>query len=273
MGVIKAVYMHTDLEGVAGVDNWDPRHADYAREAKGVYERAEVQRLLTAEVNAAVLGLQDAGVEEILINDSHGSGRTILPEQLAAGARIIRGTDRPHEYVGMDLRVGDKGRFDALVQVGMHAMSDTPNACLCHTESDSYRAWRINGAAVGEMEMAAYLAGELGIPWVFTSGDLHACREAESWVPGMTSAAVKEGLSKFCAIHLAPVDACKLIRERVRLAMERVEAVRPLVPTSPVTMEIERRQPGPVDLPPGWERKDAFTIRRSGATLWEIYPA
>ena len=33
---VKSVYMMTDLEGVAGVDDWDPRHADYANEAKGV---------------------------------------------------------------------------------------------------------------------------------------------------------------------------------------------------------------------------------------------
>ena len=59
---VKSVYMLTDMEGVAGVDNWDPRHFDYAAQAKGVYERSEVQRLLTGEVNAACRGLFDAGV-------------------------------------------------------------------------------------------------------------------------------------------------------------------------------------------------------------------
>ena len=53
---IKSVYMVTDLEGVAGVDYWDPRHSDYASEARGVYERSEAQRLLTQEVNAACEG-------------------------------------------------------------------------------------------------------------------------------------------------------------------------------------------------------------------------
>ena len=50
---VKAVYMMTDLEGVAGVDDWDPRHRDDATTAKSVYDRAEMQRLLTGEVNAA----------------------------------------------------------------------------------------------------------------------------------------------------------------------------------------------------------------------------
>ena len=69
MAGVKSVYMVTDLEGPAGVDNWDARHAEYAVEAKGVYERSEQQRLLTGEVNAAAEGLQAAGVEEILINE------------------------------------------------------------------------------------------------------------------------------------------------------------------------------------------------------------
>ena len=71
---VKSVYMMTDLEGVAGVDDWDPRHRDDATTAKGVYDRAEMQRLLTGEVNAAAEGLFAAGVEEIIINDAHGAG-------------------------------------------------------------------------------------------------------------------------------------------------------------------------------------------------------
>ena len=36
---VKSVYMMTDLEGVAGVDDWDPRHREDATTAKGVYDR------------------------------------------------------------------------------------------------------------------------------------------------------------------------------------------------------------------------------------------
>ena len=95
MGSVKAAYVFTDLEGVAGVDDWDPRRNDYAAQAKGVYERSEMQRLLTGEVNAAAQGLFEAGVQEILINDAHGAGRTILVEELVSGVQIVRGRDRP----------------------------------------------------------------------------------------------------------------------------------------------------------------------------------
>ena len=89
---LKSVYMVTDMEGVAGIDMWDPRRRDDAAMARGVYDRAEIQRLLTGEVNAAAQGLFDAGVVDIYINDGHGAGRTILVEELISGVKIARGT-------------------------------------------------------------------------------------------------------------------------------------------------------------------------------------
>ena len=264
MGAIRSVYVVTDLEGVAGVDDWDPRRRDYAAQAKGVAERTEMQRLLTGEVNAAVEGLLQAGVTEILINDAHGAGRTILVEELISGVRIVRGKDRPNWMVGIG------SRFDALVQVGMHAMAGTPGACLAHTQSLGY-TYRINGREFGEMEQAALLAGELGIPWVFTAGDAHACREAEDWVPGIVTAPVKTGLSTTCAIHLAPVDSRALIRERIQEAVACAGEIAPLALEGPLVMEIEREEPWPAKIREGAERVDAFTLRYMGERFWEVF--
>ncbi|NLT41807.1 MAG: M55 family metallopeptidase [Anaerolineae bacterium] len=265
MDPVQTAYVVTDMEGVAGVDDWDPRHAPHAAEALGVYQRAEVQRLLTGEVNAVAEGLFAAGVTEVIVNDGHGAGRTILPEELISGIKIVRGTQRPQVLPGISRRV------DILVQVGMHAMSDTPEANLAHTQSKGVKAYRVNGRPVGEMEQGAYLAGELGIPWVFTAGDEHACREAEEWVPQMVTAAVKRGLSTLSAIHLAPVDARALIRERVQLAVQRASLIAPIRPEPPVVMEIELREPGPVNLHPGGERVDAFTTRWVGDSFWDVF--
>lgn len=264
MGAVRAVYMMTDLEGVAGVDDWDPRHTDYAVEAKGVYERSEMQRLLTGEVNAAARGLFAAGVEEVLVNDAHGAGRTILPEELIPGVRIARGRARPCWLLGASRR------FDALVQVGMHAMGYTPDACLAHTMSRGVR-YRVNGREIGEMGMAACLAGHLGIPWIFTSGDLHACRESEAWVEGIVTAPVKEGLSELCAIHMAPADARRLIRKRIRKAVKKAGEIAPLAVEGPVEMEVQREEPWPEEIRPGAERVDAYTVRMRGDTFWEVF--
>jgi D-amino peptidase len=276
MTSVKSAYIFTDLEGVAGIDDWDPRHSDYAAQAKGVYERAEMQRLLTGEVNAAIEGLFAAGVEEILVNDAHGAGRTILVEELISGVQLVRGRDRPGWIIGIS------PRFDALVQVGMHPMAGTPAGCLAHTMSRGY-IYRINGREFGEMEQAALLAGELGIPWIFTSGDAHACREAEAWVPGMVTAPVKTGLSATSAIHLAPVDARALIRERVQEAVARAGEIAPLtIPDAsscldeasgvgPFVMEIVREEPWPAQIRAGAERVDAFTLRYTGASFWQVF--
>lgn len=261
---MKSVYVMTDLEGVAGVDDWDPRHTDYGNEAKGVYERSEMQRLLTGEVNAAAEGLFKVGVEEILVNDAHGAGRTILPEELIRGVRVARGLNRPSWLLGISKR------FDALVQVGMHAMGGTPNACLAHTMSRGI-IYRVNGREIGEMGMAALLAGQLGIPWVFTSGDLHACREAEAWVPGIVTAPVKEGLSDLCAIHRTPADARSLIRERIQEAVKKAGEIAPLTIERPVVIEIVREDPWPAKLKEGAERVDAFTVRYTGAHFWQVF--
>jgi D-amino peptidase len=261
---IRSAYVFTDLEGVAGVDDWDPRNRDYGPQAKGVAERAEMQRLLTGEVNAAAEGLFAAGVEEILVVDGHGAGRTILVEELISGVQIGRGTERPNWLVGIS------PRYDALMQVGMHAMAGTPDACLAHTQSRGY-TYRINGREFGEMEQAALLAGELGIPWVFASGDAHACREAEAWVPGMVTAPVKTGLSTTCAIHLTPADARVLIRERVQEAVARTGEIEPLALEGPFVMEIEREEPWPARIRPGAERVDALTIRYTGERFWSVF--
>lgn len=265
MSAIRSAYVLTDMEGVAGVDNWDPRHFPYAAAEKGVYERSEAQRLLTGEVNAAAEGLFAAGVSEVVVNDCHGAGRTILPELLISGIHIARGVPRPYLLLGLSRRM------DILVQIGMHAMSDTPEANLAHTMSKAIKAYRVNGKTVGEMELVAFLTGDLGIPWVFTAGDEHACREAEHWVPGMVTAPVKRGLSVESAEHLSPTDAHALIRERVQEAVAVAGSIAPLRVGNPVVLEVERREPLPVDMPAGAERVDAFTVRWTGASFWEVF--
>lgn len=265
MKTIKSVYMFTDLEGVAGIDDWDPRHREDAASTRGVEDRLEMQRLLTGEVNAAAEGLFEAGVEEILINDAHGAGRTILVEDLIPGVQIVRGRERP----GWMLEITRE--FDALVQVGMHAMAGTPYACLAHTQSRGY-IYRINGREFGEMEQAALLAGELGIPWIFTSGDAHACNEALTWVPEMVTAPVKVGLSMNCARHLTPLDAQSLIYEQIQLSVSKAKDINPLIIDNPIVMEIEREDPWDrTKITVGAELIDAHVLRYTGASFWSVF--
>ena len=131
--------------------------------------------------------------------------------------------------------------------------------------------YRVNGTEVGEMEMAAYLCGDLGIPWVFTSGDLHACTESQRWVNNIAIAPVKEGLGELCALHMAPVDARVLIKTRVQEAMEIVENTEPLIAESPVVMEVTFPEPISPSTKKGLERVDDCTVRCEGESFWQVF--
>ncbi len=264
MAKLDSVYVMTDLEGVAGIDDWDPRHRDDASTARGVRDREEMQRLLTGEVCAAIEGLQAAGVRRLVVNDAHGAGRTILAERLPPAVCLARGTERGSWVMGLE------PGCQALVQVGMHAMARTPGACLCHTMSSGY-VYRVNGVDVGEMELCAYLLGEFGIPWVFVSGDGHACREAERFVPGIVTVAVKEGHSLKSAVHLSPAEACARIRSAVQEAVARADRLEPLRAPRPTTMEIVRDEPWPREIRAGAQRVDAFTVRYEGPNIWQVF--
>jgi D-amino peptidase len=129
--------------------------------------------------------------------------------------------------------------------------------------------YRVNGREAGEMQLAAYQCGQFGIPWIFTSGDLHACSESEAWVPGIVTAAVKEGLAEECAVHMAPVDARALIRDRIQEAVRRAQEFEPLVADAPVVLEIEKLAAWDGGSP-GAERVDERTLRWTGDDMWSV---
>ena len=58
------VYIVTDLEGVAGITQWDPRHQDET--PFNAHKRMQFSRLLTEEVNAAARGFFAAGARPIV---------------------------------------------------------------------------------------------------------------------------------------------------------------------------------------------------------------
>ena len=219
------LYIITDLEGVAGVQRWQQ-----TRERGPQYEQAI--RLLTAEVNAAVDGILDAATDaEVVVWDGHGNGG-IDVERLHPQVRFIpRGPISPPYFL-------NEG-FDALYFVGQHAMAGTPNAPLSHTySSKSIEYYKLNGIPMGEFGCRAALAGSLGIPTVFISGDDKAVAEAQALVPSTYGAAVKQGRGIEMAIHLSPHRARQLIRETAALATRHIQDVPPMVLEPPYKQEI-----------------------------------
>ncbi len=109
--------------------------------------------------------------------------------------------------------------FDALFFLGQHAMAGTGAANLAHTYSSaSIERYLLNGIEMGEFGCRAALAGAVGVPTVFVSGDDKMMAEARALVPGIYGAQVKVGLAPQMALHMAPEDARDLIRDVAREA-------------------------------------------------------
>lgn len=194
------VCLMSDMEGVSGVTNFE----DFVNAGARYYETG--RQLTTGEVSAAVQGALDAGATEVLVIDGHGGG-AVDPLLLHPAARLLAQGTYPF---GLDLG------FDCLALVGQHAKAGTPDGHLCHTQTLQWLDCVINGVSLGETGELMLLASEYGIPTVALSGDQAACREAQILVPGIATAAVKQGLSRKAAIHLHPEVARGLIREAVR---------------------------------------------------------
>jgi D-amino peptidase len=213
------VYMMTDLEGVSGVVEFEPRAEDTRDNQR---KRAIMRRLLTGEINAAIAGLFEGGATEVVVNDGHGSGYTIDFEEVDPRVTVIHGTQRPFWLPELD------DSFDATVLVGAHARAGTPRGVLYHTQSTSVKRTTVNDLEIGEMGQQALIAGHYGVPFVFVAGDAAACAEAAALIPGIETVAVKKGLSRFSAVAIPPQRARAMVREGARKAMGRVKQIAPL---------------------------------------------
>ena len=112
-------HLMTDLEGVAGVYQWENREDDSLEN----HERRVRQRTyLALEVNAAVDGFFAGGVTEVIVNDGHGAGYTIDLEVADPRAQYVHGQERPFWLPFLD------ETCDATGVVGGHAKASTERA-------------------------------------------------------------------------------------------------------------------------------------------------
>lgn len=224
------IYMMTDLEGVAGVTDFENRSLDTL---DNHHVRMRMQRLLTGEVNAAIEGLFAAGATEVIVNDGHGGGYTIDFENLDPRAQIIHGQDRPFWLPLLD------ETCDATILIGAHAKAGTTGATCYHTMSTGVKDYSINGVSLGEMGLQALIAGHYGVPMIYVSGEEAACREIEALIPGIVTTAVKRGLSRRSALSWAPPRARAMIREDVQTALKKIDEIAPFTLEPPLVFREE----------------------------------
>lgn len=227
------VLIMTDMEGVSGIVVWEQVNGGSAMFEEG-------RRLYTEEINAAVRGAKAAGATRVVVVDCHGAGsgwtfNSLIPDQLDPDCEWVA-----HHTWSRYTELLEEG-CDACLLVGMHARANTPDGVLCHTISTT--TWRnlwFNEDLVGESGINAALCGHYGVPVLLVTGDEATCRETRELLgPGLTTVAVKHGLSRFSARQIPPVRARKMIEDGARAALQNLKAVKPYVPAKPTQIHIE----------------------------------
>ena len=259
------VVMMTDLEGVAGVVSFDEQTY-----ATGRYYDA-AKKLLTAEVNAAVSALVDTGAEDILVIDGHGPG-AIQFEELHPAVKLLHGRPLP-PWTSLAPIFEP---YDASIIIGQHAMAGVQTGNLSHTQnSRAIDYYKLNGQKIGEIAQFALFCGALGFPLIFLSGDEDACQEAQNLIPGITTAAVKQGLGRGSAISLSAQEAHQRIRTGTQQAItrQRHTPIAPLVWQGPYELEIRYFTTTDADhraAQPGVERIYSQTIRMTSTSILDL---
>jgi D-amino peptidase len=203
----RKVYISVDMEwisGISGDDQLAPGGAEYGRSRK----------LMAEDLNAAIRGALEAGATDILVNDSHGGQRNLLPEDVHQPARLIS-----HSFKRHGMMEGLDETFDAVILIGYHAKADAPRGLFAHTGSGVLRDLQINGRSVGEGGMNAMLAGWYGVPVVMVSGDDVAVAEVKESAPAARGVVVKR------AINTRAVELMPLAQARSGIQLAAREAV------------------------------------------------
>lgn len=226
------VFISVDMEGVSGVVD-----RDQTSSTGQDYER--FRKLMTAEANAAIDGARDAGATHILVNDSHGSHRNLLIEELHAPAELISNNIKP-----MGMMAGLDGSYAAVIFIAYHAKAGSAEGVLAHTGNGSTIAdVRVNGRSVGEGGINIHAAGALGVPVVLVSGDQAAIAEVRELVPNIEGVQVKEALGTAAARSVRPEEAARLIREGTARAVRRRGEVKPAPASLPARFEVSFTDP------------------------------
>lgn len=224
----KKVYISVDMEGISGIsgdDQVDAGGAEYGRSRK----------LMAEDLNAAVRGALAAGATDILVNDSHGGQRNLLPEDVHPAARLIS-----HSFKRHGMMEGLDDTFDAAIFIGYHAKADAPRGLFAHTGSGVLRDLQINGRSVGEGGMNAALAAWFGVPVVLVTGDDAAVAEVQESAPGARGVAVKRAIN-MRAVELKPLAQAR--KEIEAAAREAVAAAKKPAPqrSSPYRVQMRFR--------------------------------
>jgi len=243
------------MEGITGISDYT-----YLDPSKHNYERA--RKLMTKETNDVVEAAFQSGCKEVLVNDSHSKMNNILVDRLHPDASLITGDVKP-----FSMMQGIDHTYSGAMFIGYHARSGLQGA-LSHSMIHAVRNFYINDYPIGEIGLNAYLAGYFGVPVLLVTGDNQTALEATQLIPNVTTAVVKEAISRSAVKSLTPKKAGELITEKVKGAIENRKRVDPLVAPEKPVIRIEFNNYGQAE----WANLMPKTEIMPGTTIVS-YPA
>jgi len=257
----RKVFISVDMEGIGGIGTSQMT-------STGGKDYALGRDLMTAEVNLVTTLLFQNGVEEILVNDSHGDMRNLRHTELDPRVVYIQGNTKPLGMVqGLD------ESFDAVVFLGYHARAGTPGGFLAHTGSGAVKGLWLNGTEVGEGGLNAAFAGELGVPVLLAVGDA-AFAQQFNGLTGAPTVATKVAIGSSVAQLVHP----DVVHERISRGLE--SALSSFGELSPYTLGLPVRVQGRfasttradvLQAIPGIERVDGYTVAYDADGMDQAY--
>ncbi len=233
------VFVSVDMEGIWGVVHSDQTSADSR-------DYSYARKWMAEDVNAVVEGLLEAGATEVVVNDSHGSMRNILPQDFHPKASLISGSPKP-----LSMMQGIDGSFAACIFVGYHAKAGTMSSVLDHTISGSaMKSIKINGLELPELGINGAIAGYFKVPVIMLSGDAETCRQAKTILGSeIVTADVKEGLGRFAARLLPAEEARRRLKEGAKQALLKRDKIAPFMLNPPLNFELEFQTSAQAEMP------------------------
>lgn len=229
------VFISADIEGVAGVV-----HREHTLRDGREHDRARI--LMTEEVNACIDGALAQGATEVVVNDSHGTMRNLIPEAIHQSAEYITGSPKP-----LAMMEGISSNYDAAIFLGYHSRMGN-DGILNHTfHGGVIENIKINNKDMGEFAINAGIAGHFGVPVVLVTGCQHIASEATDFIPGIETAIVKRTINRQSARNLSPQRARDLIREKTMESLSRIPEIKPVLMQGPFVVEISYLNSGLAD--------------------------
>jgi D-amino peptidase len=207
------VLIAADMEGVAGIEDYRdclPSHpAAYARG----------RRQLTDEVLVAIEALRAGGVEGISVGDWHMVGTNVERERMPADVEVRPIADLALDEAEPSIAKAHGGPLDAVVMIGHHARTPSPNGFCSHTFIWGMEVL-LDGAQLSEVQTYAQALAAEGMPILAVGGDRWLLEETDAGELGSARlVTTKEGEGRARARTVEPADAHVALREAIGAAL------------------------------------------------------